>query len=34
MYGLATGTDDYLIKPFGTGELRAHVEAHLRREKR
>lgn len=34
MYGLATGADDYLVKPFGTGELRARVEAHLRREKR
>ncbi|MEF9959732.1 MAG: response regulator transcription factor [Niameybacter sp.] len=34
MYGLATGADDYLTKPFGAGELRARVEAHLRREQR
>lgn len=34
MYGLGIGADDYLIKPFGTGELRARVEAHLRREQR
>ncbi|WP_155590322.1 response regulator transcription factor [Lysinibacillus cavernae] len=34
MYGLGLGADDYLIKPFGIGELRARVNAHLRRERR
>ena len=34
MYGLGIGADDYLVKPFGAGELRARVDAHLRREKR
>lgn len=34
MYGLGTGADDYLVKPFGVGELRARVAAHLRREQR
>lgn len=34
MYGLGVGADDYIIKPFGVGELRARVNAHLRREKR
>lgn len=32
--GLRLGADDYITKPFGTGELRARVNAHLRREKR
>ncbi|GMQ58446.1 response regulator transcription factor [Vallitalea sediminicola] len=32
--GLALGADDYITKPFGTGELRARVNAHLRREQR
>lgn len=32
--GLSLGADDYITKPFGTGELRARVSAHLRREKR
>lgn len=34
MRGLGVGADDYLLKPFGTGELRARVNAHLRREHR
>lgn len=34
MEGLGIGGDDYIIKPFGIGELRARVAAHLRRENR
>jgi DNA-binding response OmpR family regulator len=34
MYGLGLGADDYITKPFGVGELRARVNAHLRREQR
>ena len=34
MIGLGVGGDDYIIKPFGIGELRARVAAHLRRELR
>lgn len=34
MKGLGAGGDDYIMKPFGIGELRARVAAHLRREKR
>lgn len=34
MRGLGTGGDDYITKPFGIGELRARVAAHLRRETR
>lgn len=34
MIGLGVGADDYINKPFGTGELRARVNAHLRREQR
>lgn len=34
MYGLGIGADDYITKPFGIGELRARVNAHLRRESR
>lgn len=34
MYGLGIGADDYILKPFGAGELRARINAHLRREKR
>ncbi|HHX61517.1 MAG TPA: response regulator transcription factor [Epulopiscium sp.] len=32
--GLGLGADDYLTKPFGIQELRARVNAHLRREGR
>ncbi|RDU24218.1 response regulator transcription factor [Anaerosacchariphilus polymeriproducens] len=32
--GLSIGADDYLKKPFGLGELRARVMAHMRREGR
>lgn len=32
--GLAIGADDYIVKPFGAGELRARIGAHLRRESR
>ncbi len=34
MTGLGEGADDYIIKPFGAGELRARITAHLRRESR
>ena len=34
MEGLGSGGDDYICKPFGIGELRARVAAHLRREAR
>ena len=34
MRGLGIGGDDYITKPFGIGELRARVAAHLRRETR
>ncbi|MBZ9623706.1 response regulator transcription factor [Clostridium sp. FP2] len=34
MYGLGIGADDYITKPFGMGELRARVNAYLRRENR
>ena len=34
MKGLGIGGDDYITKPFGIGELRARVAAHLRRESR
>lgn len=33
-FGLGLGADDYLTKPFRITELRARVNAHLRREKR
>ncbi|MGY4688483.1 response regulator transcription factor [Salibacterium sp. K-3] len=29
--GLSAGGDDYIAKPFGTGELIARIKAHLRR---
>ena len=32
--GLDMGGDDYITKPFGTDELRARVNAHLRRDSR
>ncbi|WP_394683629.1 response regulator transcription factor, partial [Schaedlerella sp.] len=32
--GRGVGADDYITKPFGIGELRARVAAHLRREMR
>lgn len=32
--GFSSGGDDYIKKPFSIAELRARVEAHLRREKR
>lgn len=34
MIGFSEGADDYISKPFGAGELRARINAHLRREKR
>lgn len=34
VYGLGSGADDYMRKPFGAAELRAKVAAHLRRERR
>lgn len=34
IHGLGLGADDYIVKPFGTGELRARVAAHLRRDLR
>lgn len=32
--GLSVGGDDYIVKPFSIKELKARVQAHLRREKR
>lgn len=32
--GLSIGGDDYITKPFGVGELRSRVAAHIRRELR
>lgn len=33
-FGLGLGADDYLTKPFRIAELRARINAHLRREQR
>ena len=33
-YGFSMGADDYIKKPFSILELRARVDAHLRRERR
>lgn len=32
--GFASGGDDYVVKPFSLTELRARIDAHLRREAR
>lgn len=32
--GFAAGGDDYILKPFSLLELKARIDAHLRREKR
>ncbi|OPA73390.1 DNA-binding response regulator [Paenibacillus selenitireducens] len=32
--GLAVGGDDYIVKPFSMPELKARIQAHLRREQR
>lgn len=32
--GLGIGADDYITKPFGMAELRARINAHLRRDTR
>jgi len=34
MEGLGEGADDYILKPFGANELRARINAHMRRESR
>src|SRR2546423_2584407 len=34
VHGLDVGADDYLVKPFSTGELLARVRALLRRSRR
>ena len=34
LYGFGIGADDYITKPFRIAELRARVNAHLRREER
>ena len=33
-YGFSIGADDYIKKPFSIVELRARIDAHLRREQR
>lgn len=32
--GFAAGGDDYIVKPFSLAELKARIEAHLRRDRR
>lgn len=34
LYGFGIGADDYITKPFRIAELRARINAHLRREQR
>lgn len=34
VHGLGLGGDDYITKPFGANELRARINAHLRRDTR
>lgn len=34
VYGFGLGADDYIKKPFGSGELKARVNAHIRRDNR
>ncbi len=34
VYGFGLGADDYIKKPFGMDELKARINAHLRRENR
>jgi len=34
LQGFAAGADDYIVKPFSLRELKARVQAHLRREAR
>src|SRR6185369_11442683 len=32
VHGLASGADDYIVKPFKISELKARIESHLRRQ--
>lgn len=34
IYGLSIGADDYIRKPFSVPELRARIDAHIRRQAR